>query len=129
MAGVPKVVTHLMNTRPEPLDATEVNTDPPGPVARALNTVVWYTPELTAAAITAGAAAAVWAPLGVLTAACGARIATDQINRARTRRRFRRELENERERAQRQLDHDNHDNHGGDDTAAAADGDSTGEVA
>lgn len=111
------------NTPPERHDS-EVNTDPPGPVARVLNTVVWYTPELTAAAVTAGAAVTVWAPLGVLSAACGARIATDQINLARTRRRFRRALENER--AQRQLDHDSD---GGDDMAATADGDTTGEVA
>ena len=92
-----------MNTRPEPHD-TEVNTDPPGPIDRVLNAVAWYTPELTGAAVTAGAAAAIWAPLGMLSAACGARIAADQINRARERHRIRREVENER--AQRQLDQD-----------------------
>ena len=86
-----------MKTPPEP----DTNTDRPGPLQRLGNALAWYTPELTVAAASAGAAAAVWAPLGVISAACGARIATNQINLTRANRRVRREIEQERaERAQ-----------------------------
>ncbi|MPY82597.1 MAG: hypothetical protein GEV00_04605 [Actinophytocola sp.] len=74
------------NTQPEP----ETNTARPGPLQRLGNALAWYTPELSVAAASAGAAATVWAPLGVITAACGARIATNQINLARANRRVRR---------------------------------------
>lgn len=53
---------------------------------RAITALGWYTPELTGAAITAGAAATVWAPLGLITAALGARIAVDRVRLARRNR-------------------------------------------
>lgn len=50
---------------------------------RALTALGWYAPELTGAAITAGAAATVWAPLGLITAALGVRIVADRVRLAR----------------------------------------------
>ena len=87
-----------MKTPPEPKHNT--TTDRPGPFTRVGNALAWYTPELTVAAASAGAAATVWAPLGVISAACGARIATNQINLARANRRVRRQI-TEQQRAQR----------------------------
>jgi len=88
-----------MKTPPEPKHNT--TTDRPGPFTRVGNALAWYTPELTVAAASAGAAATVWAPLGVISAACGARIATNQINLARANRRVRRQITEQRaERAQ-----------------------------
>lgn len=61
------------NTPDTPPDAAR-----PGRAKRALNVVGWYTPELVGAAATAAAAATVWGPLGLLSAALGVRIVADQ---------------------------------------------------
>lgn len=53
---------------------------------RALTALGWYTPELTGAAITAVTAATVWAPLGLISAVLGARIALDRVRLARRNR-------------------------------------------
>lgn len=104
-------------TRPEPSHSRDVSTDRPGPLKRLASTVVWYSPELTGVAVSAGAAATVWAPLGALGVALGAWIATDQVNIARERRHARRALtRSRRERAQ--LDAAEHD-----DTASTDTGD------
>lgn len=87
------------NTPPEP-HTTDTTTDRPGPCKRASSLVAWYMPELTGAAVSAGAAATVWAPLGVISGALAAWIATDQVNVARAHRRTRREVAQRAERAQ-----------------------------
>lgn len=98
-------------TRPEPNNST----DRPRPLKRLASTVVWYSPELTGAAVSAGAAATVWAPLGAVGVALGAWIATDQVNIARERHRARRPLtRSRRERAQ--LDAAEHDDTASTDT-------------
>lgn len=92
------------NTAPEPENTTDTNTVRPGPLKRATSAVAWYGPELIGIAVTAGAAATAWAPLGVVSAALGAWIAADQVNIARQNRRVLGEIEDERhERAQLDL--------------------------
>lgn len=87
------------NTAPEPRHDT--TTDRPGPFSRVTNTLAWYSPELTVAAASAGAAATVWAPLGAISVALGGWIAADQVNIARANRRVRRQITEQRtERAQ-----------------------------
>lgn len=54
---------------------------------RALTALGWYAPELTAAGAAAGAAATVWAPLGLISAALGVRIIADRVRLARRNRR------------------------------------------
>lgn len=63
----------------------------PGVGDRALTALGYYTPELTTAAVAAGAAATVWAPLALVSAAAlgkvaGERVLTAWRNRARTNR-------------------------------------------
>lgn len=53
---------------------------------RALTALAWYSPELIAAGVTAGAAATVWAPLGLISAALAARIVADSVSIARSNR-------------------------------------------
>jgi len=89
-----------MRTRHTPSEP-DTNTDRPGPFKRVTDALAWYSPELIVAAASGGAAATVWAPLGVVSAALGGWIAVDQVNLARANRRVRREIEQERaERAQ-----------------------------
>ncbi|GAA5128892.1 hypothetical protein [Haloechinothrix salitolerans] len=108
-----------MNTESE--DRTD--TARSGPLNRVASALAWYTPELTGAAVSAGAAATVWAPLGAISAALGAWIATDQVNAARARRHARREVEYRAQRAQLDPaeDHDGEDD-GAQDDARADDG-------
>jgi len=114
------------NTPPEPEHNT--TTDRPGPFQRVGNALAWYTPELAVAAASAGAAATVWAPLGVITAACGARIASHQINLARANRRVRREIEQERaEHAQLDNSGKHEPGESSDDTPHDGDGPNAGE--
>jgi len=120
-----------MKTPPEP-KPTHDTTDRPGPFKRVGNVLAWYTPELTVAAASAGAAATVWAPLGVIAAACGARIATNQINLARANRRVRRQI-TEQHTDRGQLDpsgeHDEHAASTGDTPHAGDGATETGETA
>lgn len=85
-----------MNTEPD--DRT--NTTRSGTTNRVASALAWYTPELTGAAVAGAAAATVWAPLGAISAALAAWIATDQVTVARARRRAHREVEQRAERAQ-----------------------------
>lgn len=103
-------------TQPE----ADTGTGRPGPLTRVASTVVWYAPELTGVAASAGAAATVWAPLGAIGAALGAWIATDQVNIARARRQHRHALtQARRERAQLDAADDNAaSEHAGGDTVS-----------
>lgn len=76
------------------------DTEQPGPWDRAVSAVAWYVPELTGAAAAGTAAATVWAPLGAISAALAAWIASDQVRLARERRRVHRAVEQRTERAQ-----------------------------
>ncbi len=110
-----------MNTRDTASDDT--STAPSGPLNRVASAVAWYTPELTGAAVAGAAAVTVWAPLGAISAALGAWIATDQVNAARARRRVRREITQRAERAQlntaEATEHDDQDDTRADDGASA----------
>lgn len=88
------------NTPPEPDNRTDADTERPGPWDRAVSAVAWYAPELTGAAAAGAAAATVWAPLGAISAALAAWIASDQVRLARERRRVHRAVEQRTERAQ-----------------------------
>lgn len=122
-----------MNTASE--SDARTDTARSGPLNRVASALAWYTPELTGAAVSAGAAATVWAPLGAISAALTAWIATDQVNAARARRHARREVEQRAQRAQ--LDpaehHDDQDDgaqdnaHADDDATAPAPADERAE--
>jgi len=114
-----------MNTRPDPHGAGDYA--PPGPINHALSAVAWYTPELAGVAVTTAAAATVWPPLAVISAALAGRIAHDQLRLAARNRRVRREVVEQRRDKRRQLDHDTDDtDEGAASSVDAGDGDGSG---